>query len=93
MTWGVEARSEDMIYLDASEWTAEEAAHALELKERFRIMKRKKVTKGIEHEYPVDHRGKERGTVPSRNSKCKCRSGKRFRNCCGRKFYPKKSDQ
>jgi hypothetical protein len=86
-------RSEDMIHLDASECSAEQEAYALELKERFRIMRKTRVTKGIEHEYPVDHRGKARGTVPSRNSKCKCRSGKRFRNCCGRKFYPKRNER
>ena len=85
-----EPRSEDMIYFDASAWTKEDEAHAKEIQERFKLLQKAKMTKGVTHEYPVDHRGASREIIQSRNSLCKCGSGKRCRNCHGRKFYPKK---
>jgi hypothetical protein len=83
-------RSEDMVYFDASKWTPEDEAKAKEMQARFNLLESTKMTKGVAHEYPVDHRGMDRETIQSRNSLCKCGSGKRFRNCHGRKFYPKK---
>jgi hypothetical protein len=85
-----EARSEDLAYLDTSNWDAESEAHAVEIQRQFSLLKKRKLTRGVEHEYPVDHMGKSREGLPSRNSKCKCGSGKRFRHCHGRTFFPKK---
>jgi hypothetical protein len=85
-----ENRSEDMIYLDGSTWTAEDEVHAKEFYEQFPLLKKARMTRGVAHEYPVDHKGEKRGTIQSRNSLCKCGSGKRFRTCHGRNFYPKK---
>jgi hypothetical protein len=84
-------RSEDLYYLNASRWDAEAEADAQAAQERLGILKRARLVRGREHEYPVDHTGKPRkDSLPSRNSKCECRSGKRFRYCCGRKYFPAK---
>ena len=84
-------RSEDLYYLNASRWDAEAEADAQAAQERLGILKRARLVRGREHEYPVDHTGKPRkDSLPSRNSKCQCKSGKRFRYCCGRKYYPAK---
>jgi hypothetical protein len=84
-----ERRSEDLMYVDVSEWNSELQAQAVEIQERLGILKETKVRKGREHEYPVDHMGRPREGLPSRNSKCECGSGKRFRNCHGKAFFPK----
>ncbi len=83
-------RSEDLFYLNAAGWDAKAEAEARDAQQRLGILKRTKLTRGREFEYPVDHTGRAReGTIPSRNSKCHCGSGKRFRHCHGRKFFPK----
>jgi hypothetical protein len=86
----VENRSEDMLYLDGSTWTAQDQAIAEQMHEEFPLLKKTRMTRGIAHEYPVDYKGEKRETIQSRNSPCKCGSGKRFRNCHGRDIYPKK---
>ena len=85
-----ENRSEDMICFEASKWTAEDDAYARELQEHFPLLKDMRMTRGVTQEYPVDHRGISSEKMQSRNARCKCGSGKRFRYCCGRKFYPTK---
>jgi hypothetical protein len=85
----VDRRSEDMAYLDTSGWTALEEAEARETQQRLRILQETSLTKGVEHEYPVDATGTPRAGLQSRNALCKCLSGKRFRRCCGKKFFPK----
>ena len=87
-------RSEDLVYLNATHWDDEAEQNAIQIQERLGILKRTRMTKGREYEYPVDHAGIPRDTKPqSRNSQCKCGSGKRYRNCHGRKFFPKKGKQ
>jgi hypothetical protein len=84
-------RSEDMLYLDVSNWGAEAEQSAQEIQQRLGILKQTRTSRSREYEYPVDHLGLSRNrTPPSRNSPCECRSGKRFRYCCGRKLFPKK---
>jgi len=83
----VEMRSEDLLYLDASEWSAKEMAQAKEIQAELGLLKRTKLGMSREHEYPVDHEGKHRNAVLSRNAKCRCGSGKRFKRCCGEKFF------
>jgi hypothetical protein len=80
-------RSEDLLYWDVSDWNAEAEAHAREIQERLGLLKRTKLSMGREHEYPVDHTGAVRSTVWSRNSTCRCGSGKRFKRCCGKALF------
>ena len=72
--------SEDFIYLDASEWSAEQQTYALSLKQAYEekglLGKRTTVPKT----YFLDKR-KMKGR--DRNKPCPCGSGKKFKNCCG----------
>jgi SEC-C motif len=86
----VQRRSEDLLYLNTSEWSAEADAKAREVQERLGLLKDVKPLRAREYEYPVDHTGRPRGTVLSRNSPCSCGSGKRFKRCCGRRFFEKR---
>jgi uncharacterized protein YecA (UPF0149 family) len=80
-------RSEDLIYLDASHWNAEAEARAKEIQQRLRLLQKTKLDMKRVHEYPVDHTGKVRNTILSRNSVCRCGSGKRFKRCCGKGVF------
>ena len=77
-------RSEDMVYIDASKWDADAFNSAREIQQRLGILKNVKTERETTHEYPVDHAGKPRPTTLSRNSKCRCGSGKRFKRCHGK---------
>lgn len=80
-------RSEDLVYLDCSQWSEESERNALETQQRLGILKRVKSAASREYEYPVDHSGKRRKTMPSRNSPCPCGSGKRFKRCHGEGLF------
>jgi hypothetical protein len=82
-------RSQDMILTDMTKWNQELEAHAIEIQKRLGLLEQVKMSKGREHEYPVDHSGVTREGLPSRNSLCKCGSGKRFGNCHGKAFNQK----
>jgi uncharacterized protein YchJ len=86
-----ERRSQDLILMDTTKWDRALEAQAVEIQERLGLLKQARMSKGREHEYPVDPSGVTREGLPSRNSLCKCGSGKRFRNCHGKAFYPKSS--
>lgn len=86
----VPRRSEDCLYLNASDWNAEAEAKAREIQQRFGLLKQVKPGREREHEYPVDHTGKPRRTMLSRNSPCPCGSGKRFKRCHGKGLLDKK---
>jgi len=77
------ARSEDAAYLDGRHWTRAHAEHAAKLQNELGILKEVRKFAGTEHEYPG---GKKliSSAEYSRNSKCICGSGKRFKRCCGR---------
>jgi hypothetical protein len=84
-------RSEDLMYLDASHWTAEDNARAKKIQDEFGLLAKVTPSRGREYEYPIDARGKRRG-MPSRNSPCPCGSHKRFKNCHGKEmFRPKRN--
>jgi len=84
-----ERRSQDLIYMDMAKWDEELETYAVEIQERLGLLKQARMSKGREHEYPVDRLRVTREGLPSRNSQCECGSGKRFRNCHGKAFYPK----
>jgi hypothetical protein len=81
-----ESRSEDAIYLDARDWTDEYQAEATRLQQECDILTN--ITgpfKSVEQEYPIVQvkpmapmKGRER------NLPCPCRSGKKYKKCCGR---------
>ncbi len=87
-----EVRSEDLYYLDASEWTSEQQSCAEALKKEYisKGMKAKKMNmfRGVINEYPdgrptkfiTGTKGRER------NMPCPCGSGKKFKRCCGKKI-------
>jgi hypothetical protein len=76
-------RSEDLWYLDASDWDAASEKRAREIQEELGILKTVKTSVTREHEYPADATGKPRRTVPPKNSLCPCGSGKKFKRCHG----------
>ncbi len=80
-------RSEDLLYLNTSSWSAEAEAEAREIQERFGLLKNVRSSTSPEYEYPVDHRGRPRRTTPSRNSPCPCGSRKRFKRCHGKDLF------
>jgi hypothetical protein len=75
--------------MDMAKWDEELETYAVEIQERLGLLKQARMSKGREHEYPVDRLRVTREGLPSRNSQCECGSGKRFRNCHGKAFYPK----
>jgi len=76
---------EDLIYVDGSDWNAEDEAAAHRAQSELGLLKKVNFVRSREHEYPVDQTGKPRPTTPpSRNSVCSCGSGKRFKRCHGK---------
>ena len=73
--------SEDFIYLDAREWSKEQQAEALKLKQEYEmhgcLAKRTMISRTF---YPDNLKMKGR----DRNKPCPCGSGKKFKNCCGK---------
>jgi hypothetical protein len=83
-------RSEDLLYLDASNWCAADFAKAREIQEKSGLLKTVKSAMTREYEYPIDHEGKPRRKTLSRNSPCWCGSGKRFKRCHGEDLFRKR---
>lgn len=73
--------SEDFIYLDAREWSKEQQAEALKLKQEYEmhgcLAKRTMISRTF---YPDNFKMKGR----DRNKPSPCGSGKKFKNCCGK---------
>lgn len=85
-------RSEDLIYLDASNWGPGDQTKAQKIQEELGILRT--VTPGERriYEYPVDRDGNPRKSntsrkSPSRNSPCPCGSRKRFKRCHGKGLF------
>jgi SEC-C motif len=79
-------RSEDLMYLDVSDWSSELETKTREIQNRLGLLREVKPHRTRVHEYPVDHTGKPLRTAPSRNSPCPCGSGKRFKRCHGKEL-------
>jgi hypothetical protein len=82
-------RSEDCLYLDATDWNANLEQQARDRKTDLGIFVNVKTYAGREQEYPADKKKLMR-TVVSRNSPCTCGSGKRYKRCCGQGMHSKK---
>lgn len=87
-TEGESSRSEDLIVLDATDWSAEAEAHALSLREEFGILKKYHRREGTVEEFPeipcwnCKDGTPRRGGRVGRNEQCPCGSGRKFKHCC-----------
>jgi hypothetical protein len=77
-------RSEDLMYLDASDWSPAQEARAKEIQNRFGLLREVNYERTREYEYPVNSMGRPRNTAPSRNSPCPCGSRRRYKRCHGK---------
>ena len=85
------ARSEDLVYLDAREWSEELQSQALKLQEEFDILREYERHDARVLEYPeiqtqprdALHHATRNMKGRDRNSPCPCGSGKKFKKCCG----------
>jgi hypothetical protein len=73
--------SEDAIYYDATSWTEAEEAEARRIQEELGLLKRVTVKRATERDYPAEAAHSSRKI--SRNSRCPCGSGKRYKRCHG----------
>jgi hypothetical protein len=76
-------RSEDAIYLDASQWTEKHQKDAEEIRGKLSLFRQTRVSSGRIDEYPKQPK-------IFRNSKCPCGSGKKYKQCCGCEAKSKK---
>lgn len=84
--------SEELIYIDASEWTPEEEMAAKKYKQYLTLLGRKRIGEkhiNVTQEYPDEKDGQIEITVKGsdRNNPCPCGSGKNYKKCCGRNSY------
>src|SRR5882724_3310459 len=77
----VQKRSEDLVVLDCSRWTAEDEAEARDIQDVTDWLRAPEMTHTVEAEYPV---GPRKRVKPQRNALCPCKSGLKFKKCCGR---------
>ena len=73
--------SEDFVYLDASEWSAEQQIDALQLKKEYKEMHLLAERHLFQKTFFAENK-KMKGR--DRNKPCPCGSGKKFKHCCGR---------
>jgi hypothetical protein len=81
------SRSEDMMYLDAREWTPEIEAHAREARDTLELFVTPEMSYHRVREYPTTWMdGRLVSPVPKnpRNKLCPCDSGKKYKRCHGR---------
>jgi hypothetical protein len=81
--FGSNGRSEDLLYLDARQWSPELDRKARELSEQLNILRSPNPYRVRESEYPLTDI-KEMNKGRSRNARCSCGSGKKIKKCCGR---------
>ena len=60
-------RSEDLIYLNTSGWSAADDTRAQEIQNQLGLLRVVKPAGTRVYEYPVDHKGRARRMRPSRN--------------------------
>lgn len=76
-------RSEDFIYMDASKWSRELEAEALELQCQLDLLTNVRKVETTESEYPW-HSSQMQSKGRNRNKSCPCGSGKKYKKCHGR---------
>ena len=78
-----ESRSEDLIYIDAKEWTKKDQEEAERVRKEYNLLMKTKMHESVEDEFPRLQMEKYR-KGRSRNKPCFCGSGKKYKKCCGR---------
>lgn len=85
-----EEMSEDVLYLDASEWSDEQRAEAERLQRELNLLTNLKMSARTVKEYPdVEVRP---NSYP-RKQPCPCGSGKKYKRCCGDERRQRKSER
>jgi hypothetical protein len=75
-------RSEDFIYMDASKWSQELEAEALDLQGQLDLFTNVRKVETTESEYPW-HSNQMQRKGRNRNKSCPCGSGLKYKKCCG----------
>lgn len=93
-------RSEDALYLDCHDWTAEQEADARSLQRDLGLFQEYTLTRTTEHEFPIrrktgweshiSHVPRMKGR--NRNEPCPCGSGRKYKRCCGDRQLGKPED-
>lgn len=83
-----EDRSEDLLYFDGQDWDEALAEDAEEVRARLGLFSSLRLRQGNLKEYPVGPPGRlqpirRTGMDVGRNDPCPCRSGKKYKRCCG----------
>lgn len=76
-----DGRSEDLIFLDARDWNADQDKSAKEIQEKFGILKKPRRIGVHLEEYPGAAISSA-GMKNPRNKPCPCGSGKKYKHCC-----------
>ena len=78
--------SEDLMYLDATDWTDEQQTFAIEEQKQLGLLTNIKTIEGTFTEYPKVEAlrvpAPTYDTKVGRNERCPCGSGKKFKKCC-----------
>lgn len=83
-----EERSEDVVYLNASDWTEEDDREAADLESEFSsqgLFGKRTLNRSSIDEYPDKNPSRVTKGMKGneRNDPCPCGSGKKFKKCCG----------
>lgn len=76
-------RSEDLICMDATNWSKELEAEALELQSELDLLTNLRKVESMEPEYPL-YRNQMQRKGRNRNKPCSCGSGLKYKKCCGK---------
>ncbi|MGA2650882.1 MAG: SEC-C domain-containing protein [Terracidiphilus sp.] len=88
-----ERRSEDAVYVDLTKWTQEDERAARKDQLELDLLTHTTQFAGVENEFPDPNYVLRPLTGPkstSRNAKCPCGSGIRYRKCCGKQHFQKR---
>jgi hypothetical protein len=78
-----ESRSEDLAYLNATDWDEEEERNAREIQKEMNLLNKVKEKRSTTSEYPLNQMVQfKKGRM--RNKPCFCGSGKKYKKCCGK---------
>ncbi len=79
----IEERSEDLLYIDAREWSVAQQTEAEEVQKDLNLLQDMTILRGVEHEYPsLNTNIQDRLDNNPRNKPCPCGSGKKYKKCC-----------
>ncbi len=73
--------SEDLAYFDFREWSEDEQAEIIVLREELELFQHIEWHRSKHFEYPSE-KDKRQSDKPQRNAPCPCGSGKKYKKCC-----------